>query len=67
MSIVKHIEVTAESPDGFEAAIKEGLKRASATVKGIKSAWVKDQQVLVKGSKVTTYRVNMKVTFELEG
>lgn len=67
MSVAKHIEITADSTKGFEDAIQQGILTASKTVKGIRSAWVKDQQVLVEGKKVTTYRVNMKVTFVLEG
>lgn len=67
MSVAKHIEITADSPTSFEDAVQQGIRTAAKTVKGIRSAWVKDQQVLVEGKKVTTYRVNMKVTFILEG
>ncbi len=66
MSVAKHIEITADSTKGFEDAVQKGIQTASKTVKGIRSAWVKDQQVLVDGNTVTTYRVNMKVTFVLE-
>jgi flavin-binding protein dodecin len=67
MSVAKHIEITADSSTSFEDAVQQGIRTAAKTVKGIRSAWVKDQQVLVEGKKVTTYRVNMKVTFILEG
>ena len=66
MSVAKHIEITAESTESFEAAIQAGVAKASETIKGIKSAWVKDQQVFVDGDSVTMYRVNMKVTFVLD-
>lgn len=66
MAIAKHIELTTDSSVSFEAAIQEGLERASKTVDGIRSAWVKDQQVLVENGRVTTYRVNLKVTFVLQ-
>ena len=65
-SVAKHIEITAESPKSFEAAIALGIAKASETLKGIRSAWVKDQQVIVKTGKVVGYRVNLKVTFILE-
>ena len=65
-SVAKHIEITAESPKSFEAAIAAGIAKAAETLKGIRSAWVKDQQVVVKAGKVTAYRVNLKVTFILE-
>jgi flavin-binding protein dodecin len=67
MSVAKHIEITADSTKSFEDAIQQGILTAAKTVKGIKSAWVKDQQVLVEANHVTTYRVNMKVTFLIEG
>lgn len=63
MSVAKVIEISAESSKSFEDAIQEGIKRAGKTVDKIKTAWVKDQQVTVKDNKVTSYRVNLKVTF----
>jgi flavin-binding protein dodecin len=63
MSVAKVIEISAESAKGFEAAIQEGIKRAGETVQKIKSAWIKEQQVVVKDNKVVIYRVNMMVTF----
>ncbi|HEX9942439.1 MAG TPA: dodecin family protein [Thermoanaerobaculia bacterium] len=66
MSVAKIIEISAESQESFEAAIREGIARASKTVKNIRSAWVKEQQVLVKDNKITGYRVDLKVTFVLD-
>ena len=66
MSVAKHIEITADSSKSFEHAIQDGITRAGKTVKGIRSAWIKDQMVLVTDDEVTTYRVNMKVTFVLD-
>ena len=66
MSVAKIIEISAESPDSFEEAIREGIQRAAKTVKKIKSAWVEDQMVEVEGDKVVNYRVHLKVTFVLE-
>jgi flavin-binding protein dodecin len=66
MSVAKHIEITADSEKNFEDAIQAGITKASETVKGIRSAWVKDQQVMVTHGNVTVYRVNMKVTFVLD-
>lgn len=58
---------SAESEIGFEDAIKVGIARAAQTVRGIKSAWVKEQSVKVSDGSVTSYRVDMLVTFLLEG
>lgn len=65
MSVAKIIEISSESPKSFEDAIHEGITRASKTVRNIKSAWVKEQQVVVKDAKVVAYRVDLKVTFVL--
>ncbi len=66
MSFAKITEITASSPTSFEAAVAEGVKRADKTLKNIRSAWVKDQEVSVKNGKIDAYRVTLKITFVLE-
>ncbi|MBY0248054.1 MAG: dodecin family protein [Nitrospiraceae bacterium] len=66
MSVAKVIEISAESPKSFEDAIVQGITRASKTIHGIKSAWVKEQRVVVENNKVVSYRVDLKVTFVLD-
>lgn len=66
MSVAKIIEISAESPQSFEDAVVNGITRASKTIHGITSAWVKEQQVVVNNGKVSLYRVDLKVTFILE-
>lgn len=66
MSVAKIIEISAESPDGFDAAIREGIQRASETVNNIRSAWVQNQDVEVKDGKIASYRVHLKITFVLD-
>ncbi len=66
MSVAKVMEITSESPESFEHAIRVGIKRATNTVENIRSAWVKEQQVSVEDGRITTYRVNLKVTFILK-
>ena len=65
MSVAKIIEISSQSPASFDDAIREGIKRASKTVKNIKSAWIQEQQVVVENSKIVGYRVDMKLTFLL--
>ena len=66
MSVAKIIELSSESPKSFEDAIQDGLAKASKTVHNIKSAWVKEQHVVVDNGKVALYRVDLKVTFVLD-
>lgn len=66
MSVAKVTEITSTSNKSFEDAVENGIERASKTLKNITSAWVADQTVTVKNSKITGYQVRMKVTFILE-
>lgn len=65
MSVAKVTEIIASSKTGFDDAVAKGVKRASKTLKGVTGAWVQSQQVVVKGGKISEYRVNLKVTFIL--
>ena len=66
MFVAKIIEISSESPKSFEEAIQNGITRASKTIHGIKSAWVKAQHVVVDNGKVSVYRADHKVTFILD-
>lgn len=66
MSVVRVTEITASSPESFEAAARTGIQRAGKTLSNIKSAWIQEQRVIVEGDKITEYRVNMKVSFVLK-
>jgi len=66
MSVAKVTEITASSPKSFEDAVNIGIERANKTLKNVKGAWINEQTIEVKNGKVSTYRVNMKVTFVLE-
>ncbi len=66
MSVAKISEISSSSTKSYEDAIENGIARANKTLNGIKSAWVKDHQVSVKGGKVTEHRVVLKITFVLD-
>lgn len=67
MSVAKVIEVSASSKVSFEDAINQGLLRACDTISNVRGAWIKEQKVSVENGKISSYRVNMQVTFELDG
>jgi flavin-binding protein dodecin len=67
MSVAKVIEISATSTKSFEDAVMQGVTRASDTLSSVKGAWIKDQKVVIKDGKIAEYRVNMKVTFVLDG
>lgn len=66
MSVGKVSEITSTSKTSFEDAIQQGLKRANKTIRNIRSAWIKEQQVRLDKGKIVEYQVNMLVTFVLE-
>ncbi len=67
MSIARVTEVISRSDKSFDDAVQKGVKRASKTLKNVKSAWVSDQSVDIKNGKITGYQVRLKVTFVLNG
>ncbi len=66
MPIARVTEISATSSQSFEDAIKQGLDRANATLRNVRSAWIKEQQVRLDGGSITEYQVNMLVTFILD-
>ncbi len=62
MAIVKIIEVLAQGST-IEAATEAALAEASETVKNIKNIYIQDMQAIVENNKITTYRVNAKISF----
>lgn len=66
MTVAKIIEISAESPNSFEDAIRLGIEAASKTLHNIRGAWVNEQSVVVEGGKVVRYRVDLKLTFVLD-
>jgi flavin-binding protein dodecin len=66
MSVARIVEISSTSEKSFEDAILQGVARASKTLREVRSAWVKEQEVQVKDGKITSYKVNLKVTFVLE-
>ncbi len=67
MAILKVIEVMADSEKSWSDAANNAVKKASKTIKKIRTVWVKDQSATVKGGNIAKYRVTVKLTFELEG
>lgn len=66
MSVAKVIEISSESPESYEDAIRKGVAKAAETVKNIKSAWVKEESVVIKNDRVSAFRVNLNITFVID-
>ena len=65
MAIMKVIEVLANSENSWEEATRKAVKQAAKSVKNIISVFVQSQSAVVNGDNVTEFRVNLKITFEV--
>ena len=67
MSISSISEIKATSTKSFDDAIKQGVKRATKTLRNVKSAWIENQDVRVdENGDISEYRVQLRITFILE-
>lgn len=66
MSLVKVVEVIAQSEKGWEEATKEAVRIASETIEGIQHVYVKEFQAIVENNQVVMYRLNAKVSFVIK-
>lgn len=66
-SMVKVIEVLAQSETGWDDAARVALREASKTIRGIKSIYVKDMQAVVENDRIVQYRITAKISFVLDG
>jgi flavin-binding protein dodecin len=65
-SVAKVTEISATSPKSFEDAIQVGLARARKTLRNIRSAWIKEQQVRFQNQQISEYQVNLMITFVID-
>lgn len=65
MAVMKTIEVLSESSQSFEDAIENAVQRTGKTVKNIRSAYVNEMHTSIKDNKISKFRVNVKITFEV--
>lgn len=66
MTVLKVIEILADSNVSWEDATKKGIAKAAETLKNIRTAWVQDHSVTVTDGKVSSFRVTLKVSFEVK-
>ena len=66
MAVLKVIEVLSNSEKSWEDATKKAVKHASKSLKNIRSVYVQDQSASVKDGEVFDFRVNLKITFEVQ-
>ncbi|NNL74499.1 MAG: dodecin domain-containing protein [Silicimonas sp.] len=66
MSMLKGIEILADSDEGFDAAARNAVKPAAQSVRNIRAIFINDMNAKAYGGKITRYRVNTKISFLLD-
>jgi dodecin len=66
VSVARATEISATSEQSFEEVIRQGLERVTRSLRGVTSAWIKEQRAKLRDGKIAEYQVNMQVTFVLE-
>ncbi len=66
MSVVKVLELLAESEESWEDAARQAVAEAAKTVRGISSVYISELQATVENNQVKNYRANVKISFLLE-
>lgn len=66
MAVLKVIEVLSSSEKSWEDATKKAVAHAAKSLKNIRSVYVQDQSASIRDNEVAEFRVNLKITFEIE-
>ena len=67
MTVARVTEIISSSNESFDDAVRQGIRRASKTLKNVRGAWVEGQKVICDGQgHIVEFRVILKVSFILE-
>ena len=66
MALLKVIELLAESNKSWEDAAQNAVTEASKSIRNIRSVYVKNLTAEVDKDKITHWRLDCKITFEIE-
>ena len=66
MSVARNTEISSTSTVSFDDAIKKGIDRATKTLRNVRQAWIKEQEVELQNDQIASYKVLMVITFVLD-
>jgi flavin-binding protein dodecin len=66
MSMLKVVEILAESDKSWEDAAQFAVDKAGKSVRNVKSIYIKNLEAQVVDGKISKYRINGKISFVLE-
>ena len=64
--MIKVIEILSQSEKSWEDAAKNALTEAKKTLRNIGSIYVKEFEAKAENDEIIEYRINAKISFELE-
>jgi len=67
MTMIKVVEILAQSEKSWEDAAQLAVQEAAKTVRNIKSVYIQEMEATVENDRITYYRVNVKISFAIEG
>ena len=65
MSVIKVLEIMSYSDKNWEDAAAKAVAEAGKTVKNIRSIYIQDHSAVVHENKLTEFRINAKISFEV--
>lgn len=66
MTMLKVVEVLAQSDKSWEDAAQNAIDEAARTVREIRSIYIKEMEATVENGKIAQYRINAKISFLIE-
>jgi dodecin len=66
-TIVKVIEVIAQSEKSWDEAVKNALDEVAKTVDDVKEIWVSGMKAIVEDGRIAEYRLTARVSFVVKG
>lgn len=66
MTLLKLIEVLAESDQSWEDAARRGIRIAAQTIRNIRSISITNFEAVVADDEIRLFRVHAKISFALE-
>ena len=65
-ALYKSIELTGESPKGWDEAVKLCVREASETVREISEVDIREMRGLVRDGRVASYSVRCRILFRVD-
>ena len=66
MSLVRVVEVSAESPYGYDDAGRQAVKRAARTHPNVSAMWLKEVEPVVRTNAAAPFRVKVQIAYVLQ-